>query len=149
MRQPCSTSSRRTTRPCGPVWCVTSVAPSSACARLGRVLHQLDAARLAAAARVDLRLHHAREAEPLGGRHGLLDREAGLAVGHGHAVAAEPLLGLVLVDVHPWASTLSVASTSSRTCEAETASACFSSGVSAISKTFSTPPAPICTGTPT
>ena len=42
-----------------------------------------------------------------------------------------------------------MASTSSRTCDADTSTAFFSSGVSAISKTFSTPPAPSCTGTPT
>lgn len=47
------------------------------------------------------------------------------------------------------ASTLAVASTSSWTCDTDTATSFFSCSVSAISRTFSTPPAPICTGTPT
>src|SRR5581483_3907887 len=49
---------------------------------------------------VDLRLHDAREAEPLGGRDGLLDRERDLARGDRDAVPPEQLLRLVLVDVH-------------------------------------------------
>src|SRR5205809_4166187 len=49
----------------------------------------------------------------------------------------------------PAASTRPIASTSSRTCAAEVSSAFFSSAPSAISITRSTPPAPICTGTPT
>ena len=46
-------------------------------------------------------------------------------------------------------STRPIASTSSRTCAAEVASACFSPSSRVISMTRSTPPAPICTGTPT
>src|SRR5207248_8368037 len=42
--QPCSTRSRRTTLPCGPVWCVTSVLPRSSAA----------AARAAATSRTSL-----------------------------------------------------------------------------------------------
>ena len=56
-----SISRRCTTRPSGPVWCVTSVMPRilSASARgFVGVLRDLDAAALAAAAGVDLRLHH-------------------------------------------------------------------------------------------
>ena len=50
--------------PCGPVWCVTSTFPGSPRrrARLGRRLHQLYPARLAAPARVDLCLHDAQGA---------------------------------------------------------------------------------------
>ena len=58
--RPSSTSTRATTAgPSGPVWCVTSVMPSiSLRERLGLVgrLRELDAAALAAAAGVDLRL---------------------------------------------------------------------------------------------
>src|SRR5207249_8078398 len=69
-------------------------------ARRGGGPHQPDAARLAAPARVDLRLHDAGEAEALGGGDGLVDGEARLAVGDGDAVAAQEILRLVLVDVH-------------------------------------------------
>ena len=65
--------------PCGPVWCVTSVEPSS---RVGLALHivdrfdHFDAAGFAAAAGVDLRLHHPdRPAEFVGGLLRFVDAE--------------------------------------------------------------------------
>src|SRR5262249_50445905 len=118
-------------------------------ARARLVLHQLDAARLAPPAGVDLRLHHAREAELARGRDRLVDREAGLALRDSDAVGPRALFARALGDVHAEARRRPVAPTSSCTCEAETSSAFFSSAVSAISIPFSTPPAPICTGTPT
>ena len=64
-------------RPSGPVWCVTSFMPRSFVA-MSRTsssdLRDLDAAALAAAAGVDLGLHHPdRAAERLRRVHGLLD----------------------------------------------------------------------------
>ena len=74
---------------------------------LGFLLHivdgldHLDAAALAAAAGMDLRLHHPdRAAQFLGRRHRFLDREGGLAARHRHAEAAQDLFGLIFVDVH-------------------------------------------------
>ena len=56
---------------------------------------------LAAAARVDLRLHHPQGAGQLfGGGDRLLDAHRGMAGGHRHAELREQLLGLILVDVH-------------------------------------------------
>ena len=69
-------------------------------ARLGRVLHEPDAAGLAPSTRMNLRLHDAGKAEPLRRRHRLLDGEAGAAIGHTDAVAAKEVLRLMLVDVH-------------------------------------------------
>ena len=100
---PCSTSRRRTTRPSGPVWCVCSVVPSMALAICLDVLggaRELHPARLAAAAGVDLRLHHHREAQLLGRLDRLVDAVGHLALGHGHAVGGEDRLALVLVDLH-------------------------------------------------
>ena len=61
----------------------------------------LHAAALAAAAGVDLRLHHPdRTTEFLGRRHRFIDGESRNAAGHGHAEAAQHVFGLVFVDVH-------------------------------------------------
>ena len=59
------------------------------------VLGDLDAAGLAAAADLHLRLDHARVADLLGGRDGLADRGRGLARGDRDTVASEQLLALV------------------------------------------------------
>jgi hypothetical protein len=62
---------------------------------------ELDAAALAAAAGVDLRLDHPdRAAEGPGGLLGLLGRVGDPALEHGDAVVGEQRLGLVFVDVH-------------------------------------------------
>src|SRR6185503_2527031 len=60
----------------------------------------LDAARLAAPAGMDLRLHGAGEAEPLGRGHYFVDRVARLPVERRHLVTAEQVLRLMLVNVH-------------------------------------------------
>ena len=61
----------------------------------------LDAAAFAAAAGMDLRLHHPdRPAKLLRRSDRFLHREGGLAARHGHAEAAQNLLGLIFVDVH-------------------------------------------------
>jgi hypothetical protein len=61
----------------------------------------LHAAALAAAAGVDLRLHHPDlAAELLGCLDGLIDAESGEAARRGDAELAEDLLSLVLVDLH-------------------------------------------------
>jgi len=67
---------------------------------LGR-LGELDAAALAAAAGVDLRLHddHA-GAETAGDFRRFRRRERHLAAGHGHAVARENRFRLILVNFH-------------------------------------------------
>ena len=74
---------------------------------LGFLLHildgfdDLDAAALAAAAGMDLRLHHPdRTAQFLGRGHRFLDREGGLARGTGAPKAAQNLLGLIFMDIH-------------------------------------------------
>ena len=62
---------------------------------------ELDAAALAAAAGMDLRLDHPdRPAQRPGGLLGLLGRVGDLPAQHGDAVLLEQRLGLVLVDVH-------------------------------------------------
>ena len=66
---------------------------------LDRVGH-LDAAGLAAAADLDLRLDHAGEAQLERPLHRVLDARGGRALGHGDAVAGEELLALVLEEVH-------------------------------------------------
>ena len=94
----------------GPVWCVTSCMPRILLGdrrRLrGAALDDLDAAALAAAAGVDLRLDDDAPGffglgdEALGDGPDLFHRERRLALGHGHAVPGEDLLGLILVDFH-------------------------------------------------
>ena len=82
-------------------------------ARLGgAALGDLDAAALAAAAGVDLRLDDDDRAlgllgEALRGGLRLVDREGGVPLGDGDAVAGEELLGLILVDFHVVASSAS------------------------------------------
>src|SRR5690606_5743532 len=62
---------------------------------------QLDAAGLAAAAGVDLRLDHPEVAvDGLGGLDRLLWRAGDAPGGNGNAVVGEQLLGLVFVEVH-------------------------------------------------
>ena len=61
----------------------------------------LDAAGLAAAAGMDLRLHHPdRPAELVGGLHRFIDAECRNAARHRHAEVAQHRFGLVFVDVH-------------------------------------------------
>ena len=60
-----------------------------------------DAAALAAAAGMDLRLHHPdRAGQAFRRLDRFFDREGGLAVGHGRAKAAQDFLGLIFMDVH-------------------------------------------------
>ena len=61
-----------------------------------------------------------------------------------HAVLPQQLLALVLVDLHSFFE----ASMSSRTAPADFSSMAFSSAVSWIETIFSTPAAPMTTGTP-
>ena len=68
--------------------------------RLRRVLGDLDAARLSAAADLDLRLDHAGVADRLGGLDRLLDAGGRLALGHGNVVPREQQLALVFQKVH-------------------------------------------------
>ena len=69
--------------------------------RVLRRLRELDAAALAAAARVDLRLHDDNAgAEALGDVDGICGSEGHLAAGHGHAVSRKDRFRLVLVDFH-------------------------------------------------
>jgi hypothetical protein len=65
-------------------------------------LRDLDAAALAAAAGVDLGLHHHREPETLGHLPRLLDGVGHLAFRHRDPVLGENRLALVLVDLHGW-----------------------------------------------
>jgi hypothetical protein len=68
---------------------------------LGGRARELDAATLAAAAGVDLRLDHPqRAAQPLCGFLGFADAEGRVAARHRHPVLAQQLLGLVFVDLH-------------------------------------------------
>ena len=61
----------------------------------------LDAAGLAAAAGMDLRLHHPdRPAKLVGGLDRFIDAERRIAARHRHAVVAQHRFGLVFVDVH-------------------------------------------------
>ncbi len=61
----------------------------------------LDAAALAAPARVNLRLHHPNgPAERLGGLHRFVDAERRDASRRGHAELAKDFLALVFVDLH-------------------------------------------------
>ena len=75
--------------------------------RFGRSPHllktagNLHAARLAAAARVNLRLDAPnRAAQPLGGCDGVLDAFNGLAAGHRNAGLLQKRLGLIFMDLH-------------------------------------------------
>ena len=68
-------------------------------AHLVGVVGQLDAAGLAAAADLHLRLDHDRVADALGGGDGVVDRGDGLAGADRDAVAGEELLALVFVQV--------------------------------------------------
>src|SRR5262249_24478626 len=63
-------------------------------------LDQPHAAGLAATPGMDLRLHDARDAEPLRRPNRLVDGEARLSIRHRHPVATKEILRLVLVDVH-------------------------------------------------
>ena len=63
-------------------------------------LAQLDAAGLAAAAHLHLRLDHHRVADAIGDRDGVIDRGHRLAGRYGDPVAREELLALVLVEIH-------------------------------------------------
>ena len=68
---------------------------------LAERLGDLDAAALAAAAGVDLRLDHPdRPVELFRRLHGLIDREGRIALRDGNAEGLQDGLGLVLVDVH-------------------------------------------------
>ena len=69
-------------------------------ARLLGVLGDLDAAGLAAAADQHLRLDRAGVANPLRGRHRLLDGLGDLATRHGDPVLGEQLLALILEKIH-------------------------------------------------
>ena len=70
-------------------------------------LDQLDAARLAPAARVHLRLHDpAVSANLLGGLHGLLGRLRGKTLRYGQAVLGKQLLALIFVQIHALATVL-------------------------------------------
>ena len=68
--------------------------------RVVRRLGDLDAAGLAAAADLDLRLDDGDAADLLGDRLGLVRRRRDLAEAHRHAVVLEQLLGLVLEQIH-------------------------------------------------
>src|SRR5690606_17197581 len=109
-----------------------------------RRLRQLDAAGLAAPAGVDLRLHHHDlGAEAARGALGLGRRGGEPARRHRDPVAAQQLLGLVLVDVHSW-----ISATSRRTCSTEASNSLRSPASSSSSMIRSTPPAPSTQGTP-
>ena len=69
-------------------------------ARLVGVRRELDAAGLAAAADLHLRLHHDRVADAVGGGDRVVDRRDRLAGRHGDAVPREELLALVFEQVH-------------------------------------------------
>ena len=92
-----------TFRPSGPVWCVTSCMPRIflACSTASSgVFGELDAAPLAAAAGVDLRLDDGPAAELLRDLTRLLGRVGDLPARRRDTVAAEDLLRLVLVNFH-------------------------------------------------
>jgi len=64
-------------------------------------LDDLDAAALAAAAGMDLGLHHPdRAAQRFGGLHGLFHREGRHALRDRHAESAQHLFGLIFMDIH-------------------------------------------------
>ncbi len=83
--------------------------PSMSDARLARLLgglHDLDPAGLAAAARVNLRLHHDGAADVPGGLLGFRRREREATGWNLDAVLAQQRLRLILVDVHGGVSPL-------------------------------------------
>ena len=101
----------RTRRPASPVCLVTSTSPSILAATSRAASgdsHEMHAALeavfedpLAAAAGVDLGLHHqVLDRQPLGGVVGFLGSGGDFPLGAGHSEAVEELLGLVFVDVH-------------------------------------------------
>ena len=116
-------------------------------------LHHLDAAGLAAAAGMDLRLHHQhRQREVARGLHRLLDREGGMTARHRHAELAQHRLGLILVDVHylpRFGAIFRQASTRVATDSADFSNMVRSAPLSWISTIRSTPLEPITAGTPT
>ncbi len=103
MSSPCSTKTRETT-PALRAGLVGHERHAEHLARdaLGLVgaLDQLDAAALAAAAGVDLRLDDDRAAQAFGDFAGFGRVERHLALGNRHAVAREDGLGLIFVDFH-------------------------------------------------
>ncbi len=104
MSAPSSISSRRTFWPAGPGLVRDELHAEDLAGALAHFVDRardLDAAALAAAAGVDLRLHDPhRPAELTSPPHRLVDGERRNAARHRHAVAAEELLALVLVDLH-------------------------------------------------
>ena len=68
--------------------------------RVVEAARHLDAAALAAAAGVDLRLHHDGRSETARDGGGVGGREHDFPSRHGHAVFRKDGLGLVLVDFH-------------------------------------------------
>ena len=67
---------------------------------VGRIVGELHAAGLAAAAGQDLRLDDDRAADRRGGGAGLFGRDREPSLGDGNADAAEELFALVLVEIH-------------------------------------------------
>src|SRR5689334_19342658 len=131
-----------------------------------------DAAGFAPAAGVNLRLDDDRAAHLARDRRGFRCAVGDAAARHRYPERLQKLFRLILVDVHcgdgdsrptkertgilPLSVSLSyldpetrsIAATSSFTCDSETSNSCFSRAESCTSMTFSTPPAPIITGTP-
>ncbi len=98
-----SISSRCTTRPSGPVWCVTSVMPrifSAIAPRFRGVLGHLDAAAFAAPSGVNLRLHDDAAADLLRRSFRLVNRIGDLAARHRYGVFRQESLGLIFVNFH-------------------------------------------------
>ena len=121
----------------------------------------LDAARLAASASMNLRLDHMHQTTMIGGSSdGFVNREGCCAARHSDAEAGQQALGLMFMDIHVtphWRGAArallysrdSTTSFNARTAATEWSNIAFSSSFSAISTTRSTPPAPRTTGTPT
>ena len=122
----------------------------------------LDAARLAAAAGVDLGFYHPdRTAKFLRGSNGLFDRKRRQAVSHGNPELAKNRLTLILVDIHRecfppvsiyfarCGAILMQASIRPFTESTDLSNIARSVASILISTTRSTPLAPITTGTPT
>src|SRR5439155_14489216 len=114
----------------------------------------LDPARLAAAAGMDLRLYRPEAATERLCRRDRLRRGIGDAARqHADAKPRQQLLCLVLMDVHCAAAAVSriflATSTRPLTAAHDSSNAFFSAGSSWISTMRSTPPLPMTTGTPT